>query len=130
MIYQVSRWLKGRMLVADSSHAVLDLLSAARQAVSFITRLRPDAALYDPAPQRAEGKRGRNRLKGPRQPTLAQRLTDPATAWRTLTIAQWYNEKNKELKVSTGTAIWYHSGMRPIEIKWCCSKMNNRAGNR
>ncbi len=39
-----------------------------------------------------------------------------------MTIAQWYNEKNKELKVSTGTAIWYHSGMRPIEIKWVLLK--------
>jgi hypothetical protein len=124
LIYQLSRWLKGRLLivVADSSYAVLDFLSAVKSKVSFITRLRLDAALYDPAPQRAQGQRGRSRLKGPRQPTLTQRLSDPATAWRTVTIAPWYNEKNKELKVSTGTAIWYHSGMRPIEIQWVLLK--------
>ncbi|HEU0144016.1 MAG TPA: transposase [Nitrososphaera sp.] len=120
MILQISRWLKGRLLivVADSSYAVLDLLSGIKDKVSFITRLRLDAALYDPAPQRPQGKRGPNRLKGLRQPTLKQRLADPLTKWQTLTIGQWYSEKNKKIKVSTGTAIWYHSGMPPVVIRW------------
>lgn len=120
MVFQLHRWLQGRLLVvvADSSYAVLDLLSAVKDKVSFITRLRLDAALYEPAPPRQRGRRGPNRLKGPRQPTLQQRLTDPATVWQTLTIAQWYSEKNKEVNVSSGTAIWYHSGMPPVQIKW------------
>lgn len=128
MILQLSRWLKGRRLivVADSSYAVLDLLSAVKEKVSFITRLRLDAALYDPASPRPEGKRGPNRLKGPRQPALAQRVTDPATAWQTRTIGQWYNEKNKEIKVASGTAIWYHSGLPPLVIRWVLIKAENK----
>ncbi len=120
MVFQLHRWLQGRLLVvvADSSYAVLDLLSAVKEKVSFITRLRLDAALYDPAPPRPQGRRGPNRLKGQRQPTLQQRFTDPATVWRTLTIAQWYGEKNKAVNVSTGTAIWYHSGMPSVQMKW------------
>src|SRR5512141_3125716 len=55
MITQVQRWLPNRriVVVADSSYAVLELLAAARDLptpVSLITRLRLDAALYDPAP--------------------------------------------------------------------------------
>src|SRR5712691_9810683 len=74
MIGQLRRWLPDRVLVvvADSSYAALDLLAAAaglRQPVTVVTRLRLDAALYDPAPPRAPGKRGRPRLTGRRQPT-------------------------------------------------------------
>ena len=37
---------------------------------SLITRLRLDAALYDPAPPRQPATQGRPRLKGKRRPTL------------------------------------------------------------
>ena len=55
MIKQLRRWLPKRMLVvvADSSYAALDLLHACQslaQPVTLITRLRLDAALYEPAP--------------------------------------------------------------------------------
>src|SRR5205814_8826987 len=57
MIIQVRRWLPDRaiVVVADSSYAVLKLLSCSAQLevpVTMITRLRLDAALYDPAPPR------------------------------------------------------------------------------
>jgi hypothetical protein len=84
MILPVRRWLPGRRLVvvADSAYAVLELLAACVQLpnpVTMITRLRLDAALYDPAPPREPGNTGRPRKKGARQPTLAARLVDPAT---------------------------------------------------
>jgi hypothetical protein len=71
-----------KKVAADSSYAVLELLGAMKEKVCFITRLRLDAALYDPALPRPRGKWGPARLKGLRQPTLAQRLTDPLTKWR------------------------------------------------
>src|SRR5215475_10945098 len=50
------RWLPRRevVVVADSSYAVIELLKkvSALPGVSLITRLRLDAALYDPAPPR------------------------------------------------------------------------------
>ena len=124
MIFQLKRWLPNYALivVADSSYAVIELLGAVRSQVSFISRLRLDAALYDPAPCRPPGKRGPNRRKGKRQPTLKQRVQDTATQWQTLVVDQWYNEKNKEVQVATGTAIWYHSGMTPVEIRWALIK--------
>jgi hypothetical protein len=105
MIRQLRRWLPGRYLVvvADSSYAVLELLACAAgllKPVTVITRLRLDAALYDPAPPRKTGTNGRPRLKGARQPTLAQRLSDPQTNWEKL------------------TAVWYHNGLPPVAIRW------------
>jgi hypothetical protein len=110
MILQLKHWLPRRLLiiVADSSYAVLDLLSAVQDKVSFITRLRLDAALYDPAPPRQPGKRGPRRLKGARQPTLKERLNDAAIQWQAITIAKGYNQKDKQVQVATGIAIWYH----------------------
>src|SRR5262249_22243106 len=84
-LLQVRRWLPDRPLVVvvDSSYAVLDLLDRRTRLahpITVITRLRLDAALYDPAPERQPGTVGRPRLKGARQPTLADRLTLAATA--------------------------------------------------
>src|SRR5215208_1233071 len=53
--WQARRWLPGRelVLIGDSAVAALELLAAlARHGVTCITRLRLDAALYEPAPPR------------------------------------------------------------------------------
>jgi hypothetical protein len=122
MIRQLRRWLPGRALVvvADSTYAVLELLADAAglpQPVTIVTRLRLDAALYDPAPPRAPGTIGRPRVKGKRQPTLASRLLDPTTAWQLLTVP-WYGGGTESVDVATGTAVWYHPGQPPVPLRW------------
>jgi hypothetical protein len=122
MIRQLRRWLPDRRLVvvADSSYAVLELLADAAglaRPVTMITRLRLDAALYDPAPPREPGTKGRPRLKGARQATLAQRLTDPQTGWVQLTLP-WYGGGMATRDLATGTAVWYHAGMPPVVLRW------------
>src|SRR4051794_41683865 len=56
----------------------------------MVTRLRLDAGLYEPAPARKPGTKGRPRVKGARLPSLAERIRDPATPWRRVTVAGWY----------------------------------------
>ncbi len=53
-------------------YAVLELLAKVRRLgrASLITRLRLDAARYDPPPERQPSQRGRPRLTGNRRPTL------------------------------------------------------------
>ncbi|MCF4130217.1 transposase [Methylobacterium sp. SyP6R] len=76
------------VLVADSGFAALALLAApSRRGVTVGTRLRLDAALYDPAPPRRPGTVGRPRIKGARRPSLAQVLVEEATFWNRLTVA-------------------------------------------
>jgi hypothetical protein len=122
MIRQLRRWLPDRALVVvvDSTYAVLELLAnAARlaQPVTVMTRLRLDAALYDPASERAPGTKGRPRLKGQRQPTLAQRIPDPETVWEPVTVP-WYDGHERRVELASGTAVWYHAGMPVVPLRW------------
>jgi hypothetical protein len=122
IIELVMRWLPDRSLVfvADSSFAALNLLKlvSGLPTVSLITRLRLDAALYDPAPSRRPHQQGRGRLKGNRRPTLQQVLADPKTKWTKLEIDNWYGEGKREVEVCSQTAVWYHAGKPPVEIRW------------
>jgi DDE superfamily endonuclease len=122
MLLQLRRWLPERSLiaVADSTYAALELLAACARLphpVGVITRLRLDAALYDPAPARPPGTVGRPRKKGARQPTLAEHLQDPRTAWQALTIP-WYGGTERAIEVATATAVWYHRGRPPVALRW------------
>jgi hypothetical protein len=122
MIRLVGRWVPEREIVyvADSSFAVLELLDNVKTLprASVITRLRLDAALYDPPPSRAPGTTGRPRLKGKRRPTLEAVLADAKTPWTTLLVEQWYGEGPREVEVATDTAVWYHTGKPPVAIRW------------
>lgn len=123
MLLQLRRWLPQRQLVvvADSSYAVIELLWRLTQLahpVHMVTRLRLDAALYNPAPPRKPGQRGRPRLKGERLPKLKQVLDDPKTEWTEETIADWYGQGQRAIELTSGTAVWYHSGKPPLPIRW------------
>jgi hypothetical protein len=118
----IHRWLPGRevVVVADSSYAVSELLAQvkATPGVSLITRLRLDAALYDPVPPRAPRQQGRPRKKGARRPTLQQVLTDPQTQWAPVTVSNWYGGGAREVEICTDTAVWYHTGLPPVAVRW------------
>ena len=119
MLIQVARWLPNRqvIVVADMSYAAIDLLEEVRRHLTVITRLRLDARLFDPPPLRQPGKKGRPRVSGARQPTLTQRLNNPATRWRRVTIANWYGGQDRRLAIASGTALWYHPG-KSVPIRW------------
>jgi hypothetical protein len=117
------RWWPERALVAvaDSTYAALEFLAACRSwrgSATVVTRLRLDAALYDPAPPRRPGQTGRPRLKGVRQPTLAAVAADPHTAWTALTLEHWYGAGARTVEVASATAVWYHSGLPPVPLRW------------
>jgi DDE superfamily endonuclease len=122
MIRLVVRWLPGREVAwaTDSSLAALELLDkvATLPRASVITRLRLDAALYDPPPPRKPRTKGRPRLKGKRRSTLEAVLADERTQWTTLIVDQWYGEGPREVEVATDTAVWYHTGKPPVAIRW------------
>jgi hypothetical protein len=108
--------------VADRSFAAIGLLAAVSPHVTMITRLRLDAALYDPAPERRPGQVGRPRKKGQRQPSLTDRLSNPAVRWTTLQISPWYGRSDCELEIATGTAVWWHPGMPVVPLRWVLAK--------
>ena len=122
MMRLVVRWLPGReiVFVADSSFAALELLDkvATLPRASVMTRLRLDAALYDPPPPRMPRTTGRPRLTGKRRPTLEAVLADERTPWTRLLVEQWYGEGPREVEVATDTAVWYHTGKPPVALRW------------
>jgi hypothetical protein len=121
MALQARRWLPGRevVLLGDSSFAALDLLAAlARHGLTCITRLRLDAALYEPAPPRKPGTVGRPRAKGARLPNLSVILADAGTRWVRVTVPGWYGERARVIEVCSATAVWRHAGLPVVPIRW------------
>jgi DDE superfamily endonuclease len=122
LIRLLVRWVPEREIacVAESSFAVLELLDKVKTLprASMFTRLRLDAALYDPPPPRKPSTIGRPRLKGKRRPTLEAVLVDEKTPWTTLVVEQWYGEGPREVDVATDTAVWYHTGKPPVALRW------------
>ena len=123
LLLLVRRWWPDRAIiaVADSSYAALELLAACQawaQPVTVITRLRLDAALYEPAPPRKPRQVGRPRLKGKRLPTLTVVAADPATGWTRITVADWYGTGARGVEVASDTAVWHHTGLPPVPLRW------------
>jgi DDE superfamily endonuclease len=120
----VRRWWPEREIVAvaDSAYSSLRILASCRrflaQPVTFITRLRLDAALYDPAPPRTAGQMGRPRLKGERLPNLSVVAEDSSTAWASATVEDWYGGGKRTLEVASASAVWYSTGLPAVPIRW------------
>jgi hypothetical protein len=120
---QVRRWLPKRkiILVADSSYAALELLHSLlslSKPVYMVTQLRLDAALYEPAPPSKPGTIGRPRKKGKRLPTLSQVQANKQTVWETVQVDNWYGHGPTQVEITSNTAVWYHSGMPAVPIRW------------
>jgi hypothetical protein len=123
LLLQVRRWYPQREIVAvaDSTYASLKLLFRCRslsRPVTFITRLRLDAALYEPAPARRRGQIGRPRLKGERLPNLSVVTKDPSTSWKLTKVANWYGSGERMVEIASETAVWYSTGLFAVALRW------------
>jgi hypothetical protein len=123
LLLQVRRWYPKREIVAvaDRAYASLKLLDRCRklsEPITFVSRLRLDAALYEPAPPRRPGQLGRPRLKGERLPNLTEVAEDPATVWKPTTIANWYGSGDRTVEIASETAVWYSTGLFAVPIRW------------
>lgn len=114
------RWLPDFKLImlGDGAYAVMDLLASTRPYVTWIVRFRLDARLHDfPLPYQ-KGQQGRPPEKGPRQPSLEQRLEQSTTQWQKVRFSTWYGEQNKVMEIATGTALWYRAGKALVRLRW------------
>ena len=120
LVRVLRRWLPTREIViaADNTYAAIDWLDSVRSLVHVVSRLRLDAALYEPAPPRRPRQNGRPRKKGARLPTLAALLERKWLRWTSVTIDEWYGEGARTIQVRTGSAVWYHTGKPVVPIRW------------
>jgi len=119
LLLRLHRWLPDRLLVAvmDGEFAALELLDALSPYLVAVTRLRLDARLFDPPPDRPGSLR--TPAKGTRQPTLRARLTDRATVWRRAVLSnrtRW--RSGRLIEYTSGTAFWHHPGKPVVPIAW------------
>lgn len=61
---------------------------------------------------------GRPRLKGKRLPNLEKVLVNPNTQWEKITLKRWYGEGERIVDICTGVAVWYHTGLLVVPIRW------------
>ncbi len=124
MLLLVRRWWPEREIVAaaDSGYAAIALLNRYRRflpkkPVTFVMRLRLDAALYEPAPPRKPGQMRRTRYKGKRLPTSAVVMYDPSTTWASFAVAKWYSGGERTVEMASATALWYHMRLPPVPLR-------------
>jgi DDE superfamily endonuclease len=120
MSKQVRRWVPERLLVlvVDGSFAAVALaLACVASQVVKVTRLRLDAALYQPPAPQPPGKRGRKPAKGRRQRSLKVWATRSDTPWQAVEV-DWYGRERKALWVFSRTALWYTPGWTPVAIRF------------
>ena len=122
MIFQLRRWLPDRhiVIVTDRGYAALELLHSCQslsRPVIFISRLRLDAALFEPAPPRMPGQIGRPRLKGQRLPSPIELLDRPDVSWTRLSLP-WKDGPARILEITSDAAVWYRWGRLPVHIRW------------
>ncbi|MAF08928.1 hypothetical protein CMK11_03540 [Candidatus Poribacteria bacterium] len=127
MISQLRRWMPQRdiVVVADGAYSVLKLLGhciSLPKPVTMVTRLRLNAALYDPPAPRKPGQLGRYRLKGDRLPTIQSIIEDENTRWTRIVLPKWYSHEQRPLEILSATALWYHIGAKPVPIRWVVAR--------
>lgn len=122
LICVVRRWYPERevIIAADGGFAAVPLVQHCQRKhikVTFVSRLRWDARLFEPPAPQPKSKRGPKPKKGARQPSLQQRLQDPNTVWTRLKVT-WYGGQKKEIEYCSGTAMWHRVGLAPVPIQW------------
>jgi hypothetical protein len=104
------------VFVGDSgfgTHEVARFCHRHRARLTLVSKLHPDANLYQPPPP-YRGK-GRPRVKGPALPKPRQAAA--ATAPRPLAVG-WYGGGTRRVEVVGGTGGWYKSGRGLVPLRW------------
>jgi DDE superfamily endonuclease len=126
MLGEVLAWFPGRRftLVGDGAYASKVLLGGLDERVTFVGRLRGDAALYDPrVPKAKPGKRGPKAKKGPRLPgpkeaaAKADRKRTASGPWVWQDVSVTVYGCARVLRAFAYEAVWPRVlGLRPIRV--------------
>jgi SRSO17 transposase len=96
------------MISGDSAYGGKSVLSYLPPNAHLISHVHPDAALYEQAPPKREGAKGRSRKKGKRLPKMKQWAEDPKQPWTELEFNQF--GLHATLAVKTIQALYYTAG--------------------
>jgi hypothetical protein len=126
MLQEVLTWFPGRRftLVGDGAYAAKPLLAGLDERVTFVGRLRGDAALFDPrVPKARPGQRGRKAQQGPRLPSpkqaaaKADRKRSAAGDWLWQQVEVAAYGQTRALRALAYEALWPTVlGLRPVRV--------------
>lgn len=107
MVTTVASWAPGRSFVfaGDSAYGCEEVVKRLPANVECVSRVRMDAALYEPASPPAKGTRGRPRKKGQRLPTPKMIAEDPKSPWTKIRAFLYGKHVTTTIKVRQ--ALWY-----------------------
>jgi hypothetical protein len=110
LINLAARWFPNDEIIVlgDSAYGGRSVLSHLPPKVQLISRVHPKAALYKPAPPKAEKTPGRPRKKGDRLPGMAEWAEDTSQPWTRLDFDQF--GLHAALDVKAIPALYYKSG--------------------
>ncbi len=121
IIMQIRRWIPHRkiILTADNEFATADIaLQCSKQKISFVSRLKLNARLFDFP---FHNHMGRPRNKGLRLPDIASIINDPNTKWESKEVL-WYGGIYKRIHYVTNTCLWHVMTHAPIPIRYVLVK--------
>jgi hypothetical protein len=95
------------------SHEVARFCYRHRARLTLVSKLHPDANLYDPPPPYAGN--GRPRVKGNRRPKPREVVA--VAAFTSLTVG-WYGGGTRRVDTTTETGHWYKAGWGLVPIRW------------
>jgi hypothetical protein len=115
----ILRWSPGRpfVFVGDSAygtHEVARFVHRHRGRLSLVSKLHPDANLFEPPP--AYKGKGRPAVKGKRL-AKPREAVSAARRYKRLTVG-WYGGGTRRVETSTGTGHWFKSGKGLVPIRW------------
>ncbi len=59
---------------------------------------------------------------GKRLATLKTLIDNPYTPWHTVLVKDWYGHGDYTLQITSHTAVWYHTGLPAVPIRWVLLK--------
>lgn len=112
------RWFPGRrfVLVGDAgygTHEVARFCHARRERLTLVSKLHPEANLFEPPPPYAG--QGRPRVKGDALPKPSQAV---AGARLRRAAVRWYGGGARLVSLTSGTGHWYKAGRGLVPLRW------------
>ncbi len=120
MVAAVRRWLPERLIILVTDGGLTGVKLGWRcyqRGVILVSRLTWRANLYAPPGPQPAGKPGPKPKKGAKLAKLTEVLADPNTVWQRCRLA-WYGQKQQEVDITSGAALWYTPGQTPLPIRW------------
>lgn len=111
-------------LTGDGSFATIKLFMHAQKCdVGIIARMKLNSRLYDlPPTEYPKNKRGPKPPVGERLQSMKKRIEEEHTQWESIVFSEWYGNRDKEMLMTSGIAIWRKSNTELVKIKWVLLK--------